>query len=57
MPYNKAVQLTLDDFDEKGNPIEGMKTDQATINLSNALGKDRGKFKKGSNKNPASNKK
>lgn len=38
MPYEKAIQLTLFDTDE-------LTTDEATINLSNALGKLRGRYK------------
>lgn len=57
MEYQKAVQLTLDDFDEKGNLRDDIATTPEVLNLANALGKVRGRFKKGSNKNPASNKK
>lgn len=52
MPYNKAVQLCMDDYDEKGELKTELKSDEATLNLTNALGKVRGRIKKGSNKNP-----
>lgn len=52
MDYNKAVQMCIDDFDQNGNLITNMKTDEATINLANALGKVRGRIKPGTNKNP-----
>ena len=45
--YRKAIEMAED---------EALATDEATINLYNALGKVRGQFKKGSNKIPASNK-
>lgn len=38
MPYDKAIQLTLFDSDD-------LQTDEATINLSNALGRRRTQFK------------
>jgi len=59
MPYDKAVQLTFNDFDADGN----LKTDLATspddINLANALGKRRTQYKpKGETSvNPRFNKK
>ena len=56
MDYKKAVQMTLDDYDEEGNIKGDLKSDEALINLSNALGKVRGRIKKGSNKNPAAKK-
>lgn len=56
MPYNKAVQLTLDNFDENGELIDNLKSDEDIINLSNALGKYRGRIQKGSNRNPVSQK-
>ena len=37
--------------------VDIMKSDQETINLSNALGKIRGRFKSGSNKNPVTSNK
>ena len=46
MTYDKAVELTIDDFDERGNLKDNLDSDEETINLANALGKDRGKFKK-----------
>lgn len=46
MQYEKAFDLY------KKNIEYDLKTDEATINLSNALGKIRGRIKKGSNKNP-----
>lgn len=56
MTYDKAVQLTLDDYDEKGEFKDTLATDKDIINLSNALGKIRGRIKKGSNKNPIAQK-
>lgn len=47
MNYDKAVQLTFNDFDQYGNPIDELSTDENTVNLANALGKDRGKFRVG----------
>lgn len=52
MPYNKAVQMSLEDYDENGEIKDTLGSEEALINLSNALGKDRGKFKPKSNKNP-----
>lgn len=52
MEYKKAIQLCIDDFDENGELKTDLKSDEATLNLANALGKERGKIKKGSNKNP-----
>ncbi len=52
MEYKKAIQLCLDDYDEKGELKYNLRSDEAIINLTNALGKERGKIKKGSNKNP-----
>lgn len=46
MSYNKAIQMTLDDYDETGNEVSDLKSDESLINLSNALGKVRGRFKK-----------
>lgn len=57
MDYKKAVQMTLDDYDEEGNVKGDLKSDEELINLSNALGKVRGRIKKGSNRNPAAKKK
>ena len=57
MDYKKAVQMTLDDYDDEGNVKGDLKSDEELINLSNALGKVRGRIKKGSNKNPAAKKK
>ena len=56
MNYDKAVQMVLDDYDENGEIKDELQSDESIINLSNALGRDRGKFKKGSNKNMASKK-
>lgn len=50
--YDKAVQLTFDEYDENGELKDKLESDEKTINLSNALGKVRGRIKKGSNKNP-----
>lgn len=52
MTSDKAIQLTFDDYDEKGEIKDKLESDEALINLSNALGKLRGRIKKGSNKNP-----
>ena len=52
MDYKKAVQMTLDDYDEEGNVKDDLKSDEELINLANALGKVRGRFKTKSNKNP-----
>ena len=49
MDYEKAVQLTIDDFDDKGNLRNNLDSDEATINLANAIGKTRGRFKKKNN--------
>ena len=57
VPYNKVAQMRLDDYDEEGNLKDKLKSDESTINLINALGKVRGRFKKGSNRNPAAKKK
>lgn len=53
MSYDKAVQMTIDDY-EDGEVKNKLNSSPELINLSNALGKDRGKIKKGSNKNPVS---
>lgn len=50
--YDKAVQLTLDDYDENGELKDTLSSDEKVINLANALGKVRGRIKKGQNKNP-----
>ena len=55
MPYDKAVQMTLNDYDSDGKVKDKLESDEALINLSNALGKVRGRIKKGSNKNPVAN--
>lgn len=57
MPYDKAIQMTFKDYDKDSKEKDDLDSDEATINLSNAIGKRRGQFKKGSNKNPASNNK
>lgn len=57
MAYDKAVQMTLDDYDSEGNIKDTLPSDEAILNLSNALGKNRGKIKPGSNKNPIPHKK
>lgn len=54
MSYDKAAQLTIYDYDEKGELKNKLESDEALINLSNALGKVRGRIKKGSNVNPVS---
>ena len=56
MSYNKAVQMTIDDYDDKGELKDNLDSDEELINLSNALGKVRGRIKKGSNKNPVAQK-
>ena len=56
MPYDKAVQMSLFDYDERGEIKDDIKSDEATLNLSNALGKVRGRYKKGSNRNPIKDK-
>lgn len=56
MTYNKAVQMTIDDYDEKGEVKDTLDSDEELINLANALGKVRGRIKKGSNKNPVAQK-
>lgn len=49
IPYEKAVQLAIDDYDDKGELKSNLASDEALINLSNALGKVRGRFKKKEN--------
>ena len=56
IPYEKAVQMTLNDYDSEGKVKSDLDSDEALLNLSNALGKVRGQFKKGSNVNTASKK-
>lgn len=56
MPYQKALQMSVFDYDKDGNVIDTLNSDEKLINLSNALGKVRGRIKKGSNKNPISKK-
>lgn len=56
MDYKKAVEACSDDFDENGNIKDNLKSDEATINLANAIGKIRGRIKPGSNKNPVAQK-
>lgn len=46
LDYNKAIQMTLDDYDSEGNEKDFLDSDESFINLSNAIGKERGKFKK-----------
>lgn len=52
MSYDKAVQLTINDYEDGEKLKDKLESDEALINLSNALGKVRGRIKKGSNKNP-----
>lgn len=52
MSYDKAVQMTSNDYDKDGKVKDKLESDEALINLSNALGRIRGRIKKGSNKNP-----
>lgn len=56
MPYDDALQMTLNDYDDKGEENNALDSTTEMINLSNALGKNRGKILKGSNKNPISKK-
>lgn len=51
MPYDKAIQLTLDMFDEKGNlrpefATDTLKSDENIINMANMMGRVRGRYKK-----------
>lgn len=56
MSYNKAVQMTIDDYKDDGEVKDTLDSHEELINLSNALGKVRGRIKKGSNKNPVAQK-
>lgn len=56
MSYDKAIQLTIRDYEQDGKVKDKLESDEAIINLSNALGKIRGRIKKGSNKNPVASK-
>ena len=46
MPYQKAVQLTMDDFDKNGELVNDLQTDESIINLANAVAKNRFRGKK-----------
>lgn len=46
MPYEQAIQMSVFDYDDQGNVIDTLSTDEETINLSNAIGKRRGQFRK-----------
>jgi hypothetical protein len=46
--YNKAIQLCINDYDENGNLKTDLESDEATINLSNYIAKNR--FKGNRNK-------
>lgn len=46
MDYNKAIQLTLNDFDDKGNLKPDLDSDPKIINLANQLGRRRTQYKK-----------
>lgn len=46
IPYDKAIQMDLQNYDENGNIVPELASDQDTINLSNALGKRRTQYKK-----------
>lgn len=46
IPYEKAVQMCIDDFDNEGNPIDELHTDENTINLANFIAKARFKGNK-----------
>jgi hypothetical protein len=50
MSATQAERIVSNDSDES------LPSDEATINLANALGKVRGRIKKGSNKNPVAQK-
>lgn len=56
MNYEKAIQMSIEDYDDNGKVADTLKSDEAIINLSNAIGKNRGRIKKGSNKNPVAQK-
>lgn len=56
MSYDDAIQMTFSDYDDKGKEKNVLDSTVEIINLSNALGKNRGKILKGSNKNPISKK-
>lgn len=56
MTYNKAVQMTIDDYKDDGDIKDTLESHEELINLSNALGKVRGRIQKGSNKNPVAQK-
>lgn len=57
MDYKKAVEACADDFDENGTLKTNLKSDEATINLANAIGKIRGRIKPGTNRNPVAQQK
>lgn len=44
--YNKAIQLTLDDFDANGNLKTDLETDPKIINIANEIGRRRTQYKK-----------
>jgi len=51
MPYDKAIQLTLDMYDENGDlkpeyTQDKLRSDIDTINMSNMIGRERGQYKK-----------
>lgn len=52
MTYDKAVQMTMYDYDDNVEVKDTLDSSEDLINLSNALGRVRGRIKKGSNKNP-----
>ena len=47
MPYDKAIQMSVFDYDENGNVIPNMDSSEEVINLANAIGKRRGVFRAG----------
>lgn len=47
MDYNKAVQMSIDNFGPDGEPRDDLVSDPAILNLANAIGKRRTQFKKG----------
>lgn len=46
MDYNKAIQLTINDFDENGDVKTDLETDPNILNLANEIGRRRTQYKK-----------
>src|SRR5574344_1018201 len=46
MPYDKAIQLTLTDYDSQGELNPNLKSDEDIINMSNMIGRRRTQYKK-----------